>query len=106
MGFRCANCGGNILFDVDSQSMKCQHCGTMIPPDQFDVRNTSTEERVDGAFSTGERITYKAYDSVLDVPVAIKEYYPSGIRILYICSCVVNRQTHYKQFTFIFAMSS
>lgn len=53
MGFRCANCGGNILFDVDSQSMKCQHCGTMIPPDQFEVRNTSTEEVVSGAASTG-----------------------------------------------------
>ena len=54
MGFRCANCGGNILFDVDSQSMKCQHCGTMISPDQFDVRSTSTEERIEDAFSAQE----------------------------------------------------
>lgn len=66
MGFRCANCGGNILFDVDSQSMKCQHCGTMIPPDQFDVRNTSTEERVDGAFSTGESFSETASVSGTD----------------------------------------
>ena len=46
MGFRCANCGGNILFDVDSQSMKCQHCGTMTDPDQFVVRNSSTGEDI------------------------------------------------------------
>lgn len=46
MGFRCANCGGNILFDADSQSMKCQHCGSMIPPDQFNVKNKSTGEEI------------------------------------------------------------
>ena len=31
----------------------------------------------------GFGITYKAYDSVLDVPVAIKEFYPSGIASRY-----------------------
>lgn len=31
----------------------------------------------------GFGITYKGYDSVLDVPVAIKEYYPSGIASRY-----------------------
>lgn len=46
MGFRCANCGGNILFDVDSQTMKCQHCGSMIPPDEFEVKNSSTGEEI------------------------------------------------------------
>ena len=37
MGFRCINCGGNIVFDIDSQSMKCQHCGSKIRPEQFEV---------------------------------------------------------------------
>ncbi len=46
MGFRCVNCGGNIVFDIDSQSMKCQHCGSMIPPDQFEVKNSSTGEDI------------------------------------------------------------
>lgn len=46
MGFRCVNCGGNIIFDVDSQSMKCQHCGSMIPPEQFEVKNSSTGEDI------------------------------------------------------------
>ena len=46
MGFRCVNCGGNIVFDIDSQSMKCQHCGSMISPDQFEVRNSSTGEDI------------------------------------------------------------
>lgn len=46
MGFRCANCGGNILFDVESQSMKCQHCGSMISPDEFEVKNSSTGEDI------------------------------------------------------------
>lgn len=49
MGFRCVNCGGNIVFDIDSQSMKCQHCGTMIPPDQFEVKNRSTGEDTAGS---------------------------------------------------------
>ncbi len=53
MGFRCANCGGNILFDVDSQSMKCQHCGTMISPDEFEVKNSSTGENVPGEYFSG-----------------------------------------------------
>ena len=46
MGFRCVNCGGNIVFDIDSQSMKCQHCGSMIAPDQFEVKNKSTGEDI------------------------------------------------------------
>ena len=46
MGFRCVNCGGNIVFDIDSQSMKCQHCGSMISPDRFEVRNSSTGEEI------------------------------------------------------------
>lgn len=46
MGFQCANCGGNILFDVDSQSMKCQHCGSMFSPDEFEVKNSSTGEDI------------------------------------------------------------
>lgn len=46
MGFRCVNCGGNILFDIDSQSMKCQHCGTMMSPDRFEVKNSSTGEDI------------------------------------------------------------
>jgi len=46
MGFQCANCGGNILFDVDSQSMKCQHCGSTFSPDEFEVKNSSAEEEI------------------------------------------------------------
>ena len=49
MGFRCVNCGGNILFDIDSQSMKCQHCGSMFSPDRFEVRNSSTGEDISGS---------------------------------------------------------
>ena len=44
MGFRCKNCGGNIVFDIDSQSMKCQHCGSKIRPEQFEVENSSGED--------------------------------------------------------------
>ena len=47
MGFRCVNCGGNILFDVKTQSMKCQHCGSMISPEEFEVKNSSTGEDIE-----------------------------------------------------------
>ena len=48
MGFRCKNCGGNIVFDIDSQSMKCQHCGSKIRPEQFEVENSSSGEDISG----------------------------------------------------------
>ena len=44
MGFHCANCGGNVQFDVASQSMKCVHCGSLFSPDIYEVRDRSREE--------------------------------------------------------------
>ena len=43
MAFRCKNCGGNILFDVDSQSMKCRHCESVFPPEEYRVLDHSTQ---------------------------------------------------------------
>ena len=39
MAFRCSNCNGNIVFDPESQMMQCQHCGTVLNPESFQVRD-------------------------------------------------------------------
>ena len=44
MAFRCTNCNGDIRFDIESQLMKCDHCGSTFDPDSFRVRNVSDEE--------------------------------------------------------------
>ena len=44
MGFHCANCGGNVQFDVASQSMKCMHCGSLFSPDIYEVHDRSQKE--------------------------------------------------------------
>ena len=44
MAFRCPNCGGDIVFDVDTQMMKCRHCGGSSSPDSFSVVNVRPGE--------------------------------------------------------------
>ena len=43
MAFRCENCNGSVVFDVESQQMKCAHCGSAFAPESFRVRDTGTE---------------------------------------------------------------
>lgn len=43
MAFRCMNCGGDVLFDIDSQAMKCRHCDSRFSPEQYQVRNRSAQ---------------------------------------------------------------
>ena len=43
MAFRCSNCGGNVVFDIASQKMKCQHCSSTFDPDVYRVRDESTQ---------------------------------------------------------------
>ena len=46
MAFRCVNCGGDVLFDVETQAMKCLHCGSAFSPEQYRVKNQSAGESV------------------------------------------------------------
>ncbi len=46
MAFRCANCNGDIRFDIESQLMKCDHCGSTFDPEEFRVNNISNEEDI------------------------------------------------------------
>lgn len=46
MAFRCVNCGGDALFDVETQAMKCLHCGSAFSPEQYRVKNQSKGESV------------------------------------------------------------
>lgn len=43
MAFRCGSCNGSVLFDIESQKMKCQHCGSEFEPEEFRVRDTGQE---------------------------------------------------------------
>ncbi len=38
MAFHCPNCNGSMVFDVASQQMSCQHCGSTCDPQNFVVR--------------------------------------------------------------------
>ena len=41
MGFRCKSCGGGILFDIESQGMKCQYCGSVFSAEDYRVNDRS-----------------------------------------------------------------
>ena len=43
MAFRCGSCNGSVLFDIESQKMKCRHCGSEFEPEEFRVRDTGQE---------------------------------------------------------------
>lgn len=41
--FACPNCGGNILFDIKSQSMKCKYCDSSFMPEQIVKESDAVE---------------------------------------------------------------
>ena len=43
MAFRCSSCNGSVTFDVETQQMKCAHCGSVFAPESFRVRDRGTE---------------------------------------------------------------
>ena len=42
MAFRCSSCNGSVTFDVETQQMKCAHCGSVFAPESFQVRDRGT----------------------------------------------------------------
>ena len=43
MGFQGKNCGGDVLFDAATQTMRCQYCKSIFSPEEYEVRNQSRE---------------------------------------------------------------
>ena len=41
MAFHCMNCNGSMIFDVELQQMRCEHCGSTCLPDEYVFRDTS-----------------------------------------------------------------
>jgi DNA-directed RNA polymerase subunit RPC12/RpoP len=39
MAFHCMNCNGSMVFDVSTQQMRCEHCGSTCDPQDFDTRD-------------------------------------------------------------------
>ena len=40
----CPGCGAGMRFDIESQMMKCNHCGQMLLPDYFESMTKDAEE--------------------------------------------------------------
>ena len=79
---RCTSC----FEEYDETLEACPHCGYVkgTPPEELSQLFPGTE--LAGRYIVGKAvgfggfgITYKAWDKKLDVVVAVKEYYPSGI---------------------------
>ena len=39
MAFHCVNCNGSMVFDVEQQLMRCEHCGSTCEPRDFAFRD-------------------------------------------------------------------
>ncbi|MBO4572864.1 MAG: hypothetical protein J5762_03780 [Clostridia bacterium] len=49
---KCPNCGGNMVFDTETQSLKCEHCGTV---DKFARSDDVKEIDIEKAFDSAEK---------------------------------------------------
>lgn len=45
--FQCPNCGGNVRFDVASQQLACDYCGTKIDPYSYESKTSDAQESND-----------------------------------------------------------
>lgn len=77
----CPNCFRKIgNFEI------CPHCGYCVTSDKRELYHLSVGTILEDRYIIGRLlgfggfgITYKAYDTKLSIPVAIKEFYPSGL---------------------------
>lgn len=84
MKFRCSNCG----FETHVATNKCASCGIEIASAAVAADVLQSGDLVaQGKYSVsqvlgqgGFSLTYLGYDLLLEAPVAIKEFYPSGCR--------------------------
>lgn len=45
----CPNCAGNLLFDIETQKLKCTHCDALIEPHAYEGEKAAEESKVYGA---------------------------------------------------------
>jgi DNA-directed RNA polymerase subunit RPC12/RpoP len=45
--FQCPNCGGNVKFDIPSQQLACEYCGTKLDPYSFENKTSDGVETTD-----------------------------------------------------------
>lgn len=43
--YQCPNCGGRLVFDIQSQQLKCDHCSTQYDPYAISKENDAEESR-------------------------------------------------------------
>ena len=46
MAFRCPSCGGSVVFDAETQSVRCQYCESVFSPELFEVKDTSAQQDI------------------------------------------------------------
>ncbi|MCR5448985.1 MAG: hypothetical protein K6F23_06265 [Solobacterium sp.] len=42
--FNCPECGGSLVFDIQSQQLKCLHCSSEIPVEEYHTANHADED--------------------------------------------------------------
>ena len=42
--FNCPECGGSLVFDIKSQQLKCLHCSSEIPVEEYHTANHADED--------------------------------------------------------------
>jgi DNA-directed RNA polymerase subunit RPC12/RpoP/F0F1-type ATP synthase assembly protein I len=45
--FQCPNCGGNVRFDIPSQMLACEYCGTKLDPYSYENKTSDGVETAD-----------------------------------------------------------
>ena len=73
---KCPSCGSTMVFDPDSQSLKCEHCGTMGDIEKnFEIVENDIEKGFDEAqkWSPEEQVTYKCSNCGAVVVLSIDE---------------------------------
>ena len=46
--YNCPNCAGNLVFDIESQKLKCEYCSTMLDPYEYQKSQDAEENDMFG----------------------------------------------------------
>ena len=47
--FTCPNCNGSLKFNIPTQKLKCEHCGSSFDPAGYDQNNNAEQDDFFGA---------------------------------------------------------
>lgn len=62
LDYKCPNCGGSLHFDVGSDNMICDYCGTRVAVSQAAQQEDFAEEAGNASFFDGEEMSVTAYE--------------------------------------------